>query len=387
MIYLDSASTTKIDKRVLDAMLPYLTDQYGNPGTLYSFGRASHEAVESARKSVSELIGSEPEQIIFTSGGSESNNMVFTSVYKRDSLKHKTIVSSSIEHDSVLNCIKHLNEDLGIGSTLLPVNDSGYVNIEDVKSSLNENVGLVSVMYVNNETGAENPVDEIGRLCKEMNIPFHTDCVQAIGDHDIDVNRIKCDFLSMSSHKIHGAKGVGALYVRNPESMNPLIYGGHFQEHGLRGGTENVAGIVGFGKACELLKANRKIYDSYISLIKRAFVEALRGRLRKYNFEDILFFNGASNGKILNIRFDGVDGETLILMLDAKGVCVSAGSACRSHENTPSRVLLSMGLDPEAARNSIRVSFSRQNSECEVYEAACLIADCVRLLRNGIQNS
>lgn len=385
MIYLDNASTTQIDQGVLDEMMPYLKDKFGNPGTKYSIGREALSAVGKARERVANLIGASPEQIIFTSGGTEANNLALSSLLLKDS---SHIVTTKIEHDSVLNCLRALELQKDFSVTYISPMRNGSVSVSDVADALTESTGMVSVMCVNNETGIENPVSEIGYLCKERGISFHTDCVQAITDREIDVNKIVCDYLSISSHKIHGAKGVGALYVRDTNTLAPIIHGGHHQEFGLRGGTENVPGIVGFGKACELLRNGRDTYNPYVCMLKTEFCAALRHYLANRGIEKVLHINGDSekqDGKIINLRFDNVDGETLVLLLDACGVCVSAGAACRSHESEPSAVLTAMGLEPDEARNSIRVSFSRFNTLIEVREAAKIIADCVRTLYTNIQ--
>lgn len=387
MIYLDSASTTPVDPQVVEAMMPYLTEQYGNPGTIYSFGRKAKNAVEKARVQVADLIGAKPEQIIFTSGGTEANNMVFFSTADKLKANDKThIISTKYEHDSVLKAIKELCIKRGFHSDLVSPNAQGVVDLQEIVGKINEKTGIVSVMFVNNEVGSENAVSDIAELCKSHNVLFHTDCVQAVSSHRIDVSKIGCDFASFSAHKIHGIKGAGALFVRDRESLSPLIHGGSSQEFGLRGGTENVPAIVGFGAACEITKRELHESDVKTSVFKQNFYTALTEELKRFGLGSIVHINGdliIKHGKILNIRFDGVDGETLLLMLDAKDICVSAGSACRSQESEPSRVLLSMGIEPEDARNSIRVSFSKMNTEEEVYTAAKIMADCVRILHHS----
>lgn len=364
-------------------MVPYLTDEYGNAGTRYALGRAAREAVEKARTQVAEFIGAAPEQVFFTSGGTESNNMVFASLVDYLQASGKThIVVSSVEHDSVLKAVREKCIKPPFDVTFLPVNSHGSVEPAALADSIREDTGLVSVMYMNNETGAENPIRELGAICASHGILFHTDCVQAAGCCGLNVKEFHCDFLSVSSHKIHGPKGVGALFIKNPGICRPMIVGGAEQEGGLRGGTENVAGIVGFGKACEIMRTDLHQIDIHNSVLKQTFYGALKEDLEYRDREllDLLHVNGDSvvkHGKTLNLRFDGIDGETLLLMLDAKGVCVSAGSACRSHEQEPSHVLLAMGVSAEDARNSIRVSFSKMNTKDEVLEAAEVMADCV----------
>ena len=381
MIYLDAAATTPIDPRVLESMMPYLTTQYGNAGTLYKFGRAANKAVQEARARVAQFIGGNQDNIIFTSGGSEANSLVFHGV--KDYLKRigrTHILVSAVEHDSVLRAAESLTKD-GFDVEYISVLGNGTVPSAAVERALRADTGLVSVMYVNNETGVENPVDDIGSICLKHGILFHTDCVQAAGCHPIDVTNIGCDFLSISSHKIHGPKGVGALYVKDTSLLSPLICGGHDQEFGLRGGTENVAGIVGFGKACELSSAQLTEDRTTVSMLKQRFVTELQSQLG----DDTVHINGTSllaPGKTINLRLDGVDNESLILMLDNMDICVAAGSACQSHESQPSHVLTAMGLSTEEARSSIRVSFSRMNTVDEVMDAAHIMASFIDVLHS-----
>ena len=384
MIYLDNAATTPIDRRVLESMMPYLTTQYGNAGTLYKFGRAANEAIQNARAQVSRFVGASNGSIIFTSGGSESNNLVFRGVkeyLKRIGRTH--VLVSTVEHDSVLRAAESLIKE-GFDVGYIPVQVDGSVSLTALEGLLRSDTGLVSVMYVNNETGAVNPVCDIGSLCMKHGVLFHTDCVQAAGCHAIDAVEIGCDFLSVSSHKIHGPKGVGALYVKDVTTITPLIYGGAEQEYGLRGGTENVAGIVGFGRACELSAAQLQEDKTYVSSLKQRFVTELTDALKERGMDGIIHINGGSimaPGKTVNLRIDGVDNESLILMLDNKEICISAGSACQSHESNPSHVLTAMGLTMEEARSSVRVSFSRMNTMEEIIEAAQTIAGFIGVLR------
>lgn len=396
MIYLDNASTTRIDTRVLETMMPYLTDEYGNAGTLYGLGRKSAEAIAKARQQVADLIGAKPEQIIFTSGGSEANNMVFAGVKDYLVSVGKThIVTTAIEHDSVLNAVENIckTQDIVGNLCIKPRFDVQYVSpqkndcipYQAVVDSIGAKTGLVSVMHTNNETGLKNlGIEDIGKACRERGVLFHTDCVQAAGCCELNVDEICCDFMSLSSHKIHGAKGIGALYVRDKSILSPIIFGGNSQEFGLRGGTENVAGIVGFGAACEILRLNPKKDIKYIAELLQLLYDSIQKHLMEYGLLQIAHVNGGDSvdlhSKTINMRFDNVDGETLLLMLDARGICVSAGSACRSHESEPSHVLLAMGIDSEDARNSIRFSLSRMNTREEVEEAAKIIAECVSAL-------
>lgn len=386
MIYLDNAATTEVSTLVLEEMMPYLTGEYGNPGALYQMGRKAHLAVKCARERVADFIGASPEQIIFTSGGSEANNIVIRRTRNYlEAVDKNVVLTSSVEHDSVLNSL------YGLPSLKIKVDSLGVVHADDVEKTLNEHpdIGLVSIMYVNNETGSMNPVDRIGKICAEHGVLFHTDCVQAAGCQPINVKKIGCDFLSLSSHKIHGIKGVGALFVKNKELLTPQIYGGAHQEFGLRSGTENVAGIVGFGKACERAGYGQGRFLETVSLYKREFYDCLLDELHKHNLEKIVHINGesiTSKGKTLNLRFDGVDAETLLLMLDSKGVCISAGSACRSHESQPSHVLTAMGLTDEQARDSVRISFSDFNNKSDITTAAYIMSECIRSLSSELSN-
>lgn len=293
------------------------------------------------------------------------------------------LVVSAIEHDSVLKAAEMLTKDRFYITYVKP-DENGIVSAGAVKAAIQENTGLVSVMYVNNETGAVNNIEEIGKVCSEHNVLFHTDCVQAAGQRIIDVNKWCIDFASVSSHKIHGAKGTGALYIRDPH-IAPLICGGAVQEYGLRGGTENVAGIVGFGKAAELVKNSFVYNNCYCSILKQRFIEKIQESL-EYNGvgRECLHINShlidSDSERILNLRFDNIDAETLVLMLDSNDVCISAGSACRSNESKPSHVLLAMGLSEQSARSSVRISFSEYNTDKEIDTATCVMADCIKNL-------
>ena len=380
MIYLDNAATTRIAPEVLESMMPYLTTEYGNAGTLYSFGRSAANAIQKARAQVATLFGCTPDHVIFTSGGSEGNNTVFKGLrHKLTEQGKKHLIISAIEHDSVLRAAESLTKD-GFYITYIKPGSDGRISPKAVEAAIHEDTGLVSVMFVNNETGAVNDINEIGRICRQHEVMFHTDCVQAAGQYELSVHKNDVDFATVSSHKIHGPKGVGALYARDKEFL-PLVCGGAEQEFGLRGGTENVPGIVGFGAATNI--AVEEMHDDLISvsMLKQRFYMALLDAFRRLDLPtDCIHVNGhpvIEPGKTLNLRLDGVDAQTLLLMLDANGVCVSAGSACRSHEAEPSHVLTAMGLTPNEARSSVRVSFSKYNTTDEVVCAAQSFASCV----------
>ena len=308
----------------------------------------------------------------------------------------KHVVISQIEHDSVYEAATHMFKPSGkvnikddFYTQFIHTKSDGTVDVKHLEALLDEDesIGLVSVMYVNNETGAVNPVNHIGEICRERGVLFHTDCVQAAGCHPIDTNIIGCDFATISGHKIYAPKGIGAIYIKDKTLARSLIYGGANQEFGLRGGTENVAGIVGLGKACDLICSDFGTQRVTVSLLKRLFYGNMISYLKEVNLEDRIHVNGASVGdvgKTLNLRVENIDSETLLLMLDAKGVCISAGSACHSHKSEPSRVLTAMGLSDDEARDSVRISFSSTNTPAEVEEAAAIFSSCIEALA-GLQ--
>lgn len=385
MIYLDSAATTRISQEVLDAMMPYFAEEYGNAGTLYSLGRSAAVAVRKAREQTAGLFGCEPNHVIFTSGSSEGNSTVFKGL-RQKLLKNgkRHLVVSAVEHDSVLKAAEGLVKD-GFYITYVEPERDGIIRPDAVETAIQEDTGLVSVMYVNNETGAVNDIRSIGQICRVHSVLFHTDCVQAAGQYPLDVEGNCVDFASVSSHKIHGPKGVGALFVRSMDIL-PLVCGGSEQEFGLRGGTENVPGIVGFGRACEIAAGNLRGNTIKVSVLKQKFYTQLIEGLNECGVgRECVHVNGRpiiESGKVLNLRFDGVDAETLLLMLDTKGVCVAAGSACSSHEAKPSHVLTAMGLSRDEARSAIRFSFSKYNTAEEIESAAQITASCIFALRD-----
>lgn len=384
MIYLDNAATTQVHPKVVEAMMPYLTDEYGNPGGIYSLGRKAAEAVKKARQQVAGLIKCHPENIIFTSGGSEANNLVIKGVSKcmSDGFTRRVLTDKS-EHTSVIQAIAH--SPLYV-EDYIPINESGQVSADEFERLFEPCVGIASVMMVNNIVGSCNDVSTLAKIARKHGVLFHTDCVQAIGYYDVDVNQIGCDFLSMSGHKIHASKGVGALYVRDSDYITPLISGGSDQEFGLRGGTENVAGIVGFGKACEIANNYRSQTRDAILSLKNEFAAALHDELVSRDLLKYTHINAYHrDSRIMNVRFDDVDAQTLVIMADTMGVCISAGSACQSKINAPNPTLIAIGLTPEQARQSIRISFSEFNTVEEMSKAARIIAECVQKLR-GMSN-
>ena len=359
-IYMDHAATTPLKKQVLEEMYPYLTKIYANASSLYSPARIAKAAIDNARDKAAAVINASSREIYFTSGGSEADNLAIKGAILGNIDKGNGIITSAIEHPAVLNTCKSLEKD-GFKVTYLPVDKNGFVNIGDLKKSINDNTILVSIMFANNEIGTVQPIKEIGELCREKGILFHTDAVQAAGAIPIDVKSLNIDLLSLSAHKFYGPKGIGALYVRKGIKFKPLIEGGS-QERGKRAGTENVAGIVGLGKAIEIASYNMAEESNRIS------------KLRDYLIDGLLSIDGASlNGSLekrlpnnVNVSFDGLEGETLLMMLDNIGICVSSGSACSSLSLEPSHVLISMGLSEKKARSSIRFTLGEENNKEQI---------------------
>lgn len=383
MIYLDNASTTQVDERVIEEMRPYLASWYGNAGALHSLGIKSHNAIEKARKQAADFINAKPDQVVFTSGGTESNNMVLYNAMLNSVKDKRKIIVSEVEHDSILRLAGFFAEEFGLEIPLISVNEDGTVNMDELLKNIDETTVLVSVMMMNNELGSLNNVKEIAKECHKKGILFHCDATQAAGIVPIDVRDIDCDFLTVSGHKIHAPKGTGMLFIKNRKDFIPLIFGGSHQEFGLRGGTENVPGIVAFGKACEIEKKFEKD-QSYIARLKYTLWNQLSKQMNTRGLLEIMHDNAgsaSSYGKVLSVRFDGVDAEAVVLMLSSRGVYVSAGSACKSHEQEPSRILTHIGLTPVQARSTIRISLSRMNTQDECEDAAETIADVVATLR------
>ena len=377
-----------MDPRVLKEMMPYLTFEFGNPGSRHDCGKTAANAVAHARKQVADFFHCAPEQVIFTSGGSEGNNLVIKGL--EDELRKRgqtTYLVSAVEHDSVLNavrdmCIKRWF-DCRIAQPQKEGNP-GCIGLEELTRVYGGNVGLVSVMAANNETGVVNDVLSIGGFCREHGVLFHTDAVQLAGIEELDTSDVfPCDFMTVSSHKIHGPKGMGAVFARDPSLLSPLISGGSAQEFGFRGGTENVAGIVGFGAACEFTQQEQ--HRHFLKLLQehRFLRETLTEQAQAAGLEMVTHGNPSNiSPKTLNIAFPGIDAETMLIMLNMKGVCCSAGSACTAHENTPSHVLTAMGIDPEEARCSIRLSLSHMTKHEELEEAAMIIIESARAIKS-----
>ncbi len=356
-IYADHSATTSLAPEVLEKMMPYLTTEYGNPSSLYAFAASAKKAVENARAQVAEVLGALPNEIYFTAGGSESDNWAIKGAAHLMKKKGKNhIISSAFEHHAVLHTLKTLEKE-GFEVTLLDVHSDGLVRVDELRDAIREDTGLVTVMYANNEIGTIQPIAEIGAICREKGILFHTDAVQAVGNVHINVKEQNIDMLSMSAHKFHGPKGVGALYCRRGIFLPNLIDGGA-QERGRRAGTENVPGIVGLGEA--ITRANATIDEraKTLSEIRDRIIDgALKIEKSRVNGDRVKRLPGN-----VSLCFEGIEGESLLLMLDSQGICASSGSACTSGSLDPSHVLLSIGLKHETAHGSLRLSLGEGNT-------------------------
>lgn len=373
-IYLDHAATTPVDGEVVKAMLPYFTERYGNASSLHSFGREARDAVEKSRERVASLIGAESGEIIFTAGGTESDNIAIKGIAFREGKGH--IITSRIEHPAVMNTCRYL-EKKGFDVTYLPVDEYGIVNPDDVEDAIRDDTILVTIMHANNEIGTIEPIDEISRITVKNDIAFHTDAVQSVGKIPVDVGKTGVDMLSISSHKIHGPKGVGALYIRKGTKLEPIIHGGG-HEYGLRPSTENVPGIVGLGKACEIADENMK---EDMKRIVRLRDKLIRGVLE---IEES-YLNGHPEKRLPNnahFRFTAVEGESLLLSLDDKGIEGSTGSACSSKELKPSQVLMAIGLNEVQAHGSLRLTLGRENTDEEIDYTLEVLPGIVKKLRD-----
>ncbi len=380
-IYLDSAASTPVADEVINEMIPYLKQQFGNPSSIHYFGRETNRAVQLARKRVADLIGAmKPQEITFTSGGTEADNLAIkgTAEYVRIKDPSKNhIITSYIEHDAVLEPCRDLAR-LGYKVTFLPVTKEGLVQPEVLKEAVMPTTALVSIMYANNEVGTIQPVKELARIAHESGALFHTDAVQAAGKISVDVNDLEIDLLSMSSHKINGPKGVGALYIRNGLEIMPIIHGGG-QESTLRSGTENVPGIVGFGKACELAKARMTEYENCVSSLRDYLVDKVLSEIPYSRLNGSRTSRLASNA---HFTFFGVNGEDLIIKLDESGIAASTGSACSVKKQKPSHVLKAMGFSYEEITGSLRISLSMKNTREEIDRTVNVLAEVVRELRS-----
>lgn len=378
-IYLDNASTTYVSNEVLNEMLPCFNSLYGNPGSLHSFGRDAMAIVDRARDRVREAINaSKANEIYFTSGGTESDNWAIRGIAHAYANKGKHIITSQIEHHAILHACEQLEKE-GFEITYLPVDSTGLVSIPDLLHAIRKDETiLISIMTVNNEVGTIQNIKTIAKIAHDYNILFHTDAVQAIGNVKIDVQDMDIDLMSMSSHKIHGPKGVGALYIKNGVRIEPLLFGGNSQERGKRAGTENVPGIAGFGKAIEIATKNYLINNKKLHTIRTYFLEKLSEKVQYFQV------NGHPQQKsnaILNISFYGIEGESILMLLDLAGIAVSTASACTSKSLLPSHVLKAMGIPDDIAQSSIRISFGTNISKADVDYVVDKLQEVVEKLR------
>ena len=375
-IYLDNAATTKMSEVAIKAMIPYMNEIYGNPSSLHSVGQEANEALQNARERIAKLLGCEPKEITFTSGGSEADNQAIISVAKLGERKGKKhIISTAFEHHAVLHTLEKL-EKQGFEVTILDVHENGLISAEQVRNAIRDDTCLVTVMYANNEIGTIQPIAEIGAVCREKGVLFHTDAVQAVGHLHINVKEQNIDMLSLSAHKFHGPKGVGVLYTRKGIPLTTLIEGGA-QERGKRAGTENIPAIMGMVTALE--EACAKIEENTAKLI------ALRDKLIA-GLSEIphSILNGDAKQRLpgnVNFCFEGIEGESLLLLLDDKGICASSGSACTSGSLDPSHVLLAIGRVHDIAHGSLRLSLSEENTEEEIDYTIKAVKEVVEYLR------
>ena len=360
-VYFDNSATTKTDERVIEAMMPYITENYGNPSSIYKIGRENRKAVEEAREQVAKALNCESNEIYFTNGGSESDNTAIRGIAYAYKNKGNHIITSKIEHPAVLETCKQLEKE-GFEVSYIGVDENGIIKLDELKNAIKPTTTLISIMFANNEIGTIEPIEEIGKIAKENNIFFHTDAVQAVGNVEIDVKKLNIDALSMSGHKFYGPKGIGALYVKKGIKFEKLINGGH-QERNKRAGTENVAGIVGLGKAIELAYQELDEHNKKIKELRDYYVEQVKAKIPyiRINGDETKRLPGNSN-----ISFRFIEGEGLLLNLDLKGICASSGSACTSGSLDPSHVLLAIGLPHEIAHGSLRISIGKYNTKEEV---------------------
>lgn len=376
-IYMDYAATTYVKPQVLEEMIPYFTEHFGNPSSIYSLSRETKKAIDKARDRVAKAINAESNEIFFTGGGSEGDNWALKGIAFAHKNKGNHIITTTIEHHAILHACEYL-EKHGFEVTYLPVDEYGLINIEDLKKAITDKTILVSIMFANNEIGTIQPIKEIGRICREKKVLFHTDAVQAVGNVNIDVKEMNIDLLSMAAHKIYGPKGTGALYIRKGIKIDNLVHGGG-QERSRRAGTENVAGIVGLGKAIELATENMEAHSKKLTELRDRLIEGLLkvpySRLNGPVGENRLPGNA-------NICFRFIEGEAILLLLDHAGICASSGSACTSGSLDPSHVLLAIGLPHEIAHGSLRLSLGDGTTVEEVDYVIETVEKVVKRLRD-----
>lgn len=375
-IYLDNNATTKTDEEVVKAMMPYLLENYGNPSSIYKIGRENRKVIEESREKIAQILNCKPNEIYFTSGGSESDNTAIRGIAYSNKNKGNHIITSKIEHPAVLETCRQLEKE-GFEVSYVGVNENGIINLEELKNAIKPTTTLITIMYANNEIGTIEPIEEIGKIAKEHNIVFHTDAVQAIGSIKIDVKKLNIDSLSLSAHKFYGPKGIGVLYVKKGIQFNKFINGGH-QERNKRAGTENVAGIVGLAKAMELAYRDFDEHNKIIKELRDYYVEQVKEKI------PYIKINGDMEKRLpgnSNISFRFIEGESLLLNLDLKGICASSGSACTSGSLDPSHVLLAIGLPHEIAHGSLRISVGKYNTKEEIDYVVENLVEIVKRLR------
>jgi cysteine desulfurase len=384
-VYLDHNATTAVEPDVLDAMLPFLSGEFGNAASIHTFGQRARAAVETAREQVAALIGARPQEIVFTSGGTEADNHAIFGVTQSffaapsdgaGATASKHIITSAIEHEAVLNTCQAL-EKRGVDVTYLPVDREGLISLTDLRQAIRKETALITVMHANNELGTVQPLEEIGRIAADADVYFHTDAVQSTGKLPIDVNALRLDLLSLSGHKFYAPKGIGALYIRGGTRLQQLLYGGHHQR-GFRPGTENVAGIVGLGKAAELARKSRAADEARISELRDRLEQGLLSRVPHSHANGA---RAARTPNTTNITFPGIEGEALVIALDLKGLACSTGAACSSGAVEPSHVLTAIGLSAEDARASLRFSLGRHTTSADIDFAMEIVPTVVEQLR------
>lgn len=378
--YFDHSATTYVKEEVLKEMIPYFGIEYGNPSAMYSLGRKAKKVKENAREQVANAINCKPEEIYFTSCGSESDNLAIKGIAYANRNKGNHIITTKIEHHAILNTCKTLEKE-GFNVTYLDVDENGIINLEELRNSITNRTILITVMFANNEIGTIEPIKQIGEIAKMHNVIFHTDAVQAIGNVKIDVNDLNIDSLSMSAHKFYGPKGVGALYVKNNVDFTRIQDGGH-QEKDKRAGTENVAGIVGIGKAIEIANKNLDRYNEKLQYLREYLITQIEKQITDIKI------NGHREKRLpgnVNVSFNGIDGEELLLNLDERGICASAGSACSTGNPNPSHVLTAIGLPNNLSRGTLRITLGEQNTKEDVdYLIKNLVEIVNRLRKNNI---
>lgn len=374
MLYFDNSATTKTDNRVIDTMMPYITNNFGNASSIYSIGRQSRSAIENARSQVSKFLNCNASEIYFTSGGTESDNLAIMGIANAYKKNGNHIITSTIEHPAVLNTLERLKRQ-GFDITYVDVDKNGIIDVDKLENSITDRTILITTMFANNEIGTIQPIEKIGKIAKAHKIVFHTDAVQAIGHIDIDINKLNIDSLSLSGHKIYGPKGIGALYIRKGVKCDPLILGGH-QERDHRAGTENVAGIVGLGKAIELLN---DLDNELISQLRDHTLYRITNEISGVTVNGSMEHRLPNN---INVSIDGISGDALLFNLDLKGICASSGSACSSGSLEPSHVLTAIGVPEKLAKSSLRITLGKYNTLEECDFLVDVLKEIVLRLRN-----